>query len=66
MFSHEMAVRDSPYEVEDYHWLRIDGELSSNLSEDETMPLQRLFMYSIDDSHTILTSYSFIEARNRE
>lgn len=66
MFSHEMTVRDSPYVVEDYHWLRVDGELSSTLSEDETMPLQRLFMYSIDDSQTILTSTSFAQARKRE
>lgn len=66
MFSHEMSVRDSNYDVEDFHWLRVDGELSSTLSEDETMPLQRLFLYSINDSYTILTSYSFTEARNRE
>lgn len=66
MFSHELTARDSDYEVKDFHWLRVDGELSSNLSEDETMPLQRLFLYSIDDSHTILTPYSFTEARNRE
>ena len=66
MFGHEMAVRDNDYGLEDFHWLRVDGKLTSTLSEDDTRDVQRLFQYSIDDSNVIFSSYSFEEAQRRE
>lgn len=66
MFGHEMAVRDDDYGLEDFHWIRVDGQLTSTLSENDTRDIQRLFQYSIDDSNVIFSSYSFEEARSRE
>lgn len=66
MFGHEMTVRDDDYGLKDFHWIRVDGQLTSTLSETDTRDIQRLFQYSIDDSHVIFSSYSFDEARKRE
>lgn len=65
MLGHEIAVRDDGYELKDFHWLRIDGELTSDLYEDDTRQLQRLYHYSIEDSDVIFSSYSFSEAQSR-
>ncbi|MFD1600617.1 hypothetical protein ACFSBX_16885 [Halobellus rarus] len=66
MFGHEMTVRDDDYGLEDFHWIRIDGQLTSTLSETDTRDIQRLFQYSINNSHVIFSSYSFDEARKQE
>lgn len=66
MFGHEMAAREDDYGLENLHWVRFDGKLTSTLSEDDTRDFQRLFQYSIDDSNVIFSSYSFEEARSRE
>lgn len=65
MFGHEMTFRDSDYDLKDYHWLRLDGEITSELHEGEARELQRLYQYSIDDSNVIFSSYSFKEALSR-
>ncbi|PCR89457.1 hypothetical protein [Natrinema ejinorense] len=65
MLGHEIAARDDGYELEEFHWLRVDGELTSNLYEGDTRQLQRLYHYSIEDSDVIFSSYSFSEAQSR-
>lgn len=66
MFGHEMTAWDDDYGLKDFHWIRVDGQLTSTLSETDTRDIQRLFQYSIDDSNVIFSSYSFDEARKRE
>lgn len=66
MFGYEIDVRDDDYGLEDFHWIRVDGQLTSTLSENDTRDIQRLFQYSIDESNIIFSSYSFEEARRRE
>lgn len=65
VFSHELRRRDSDYGLETYHWLRIDGKLTSKLSKEDTREFQRLYMYAIDDS-PLFSSYSFYQARSKE
>lgn len=65
LFGYEIDVRNDGYGLEDFHWLRIDGELKSDLYEGDTRQLQRLYHYSIEDSNVIFSSYSFSEARSR-
>ncbi|WP_436926803.1 hypothetical protein [Halosimplex amylolyticum] len=65
MFGHEMTARDNDYDLEDFHWIRVDGTIKSNIHEEDTRLLQRLYIYSIDDSNVIFSSYSFLEARRR-
>lgn len=66
MFGHELHRRDSDYGLENYHWLRIDGQLTSKLSKEDTRDFQRLYMFSIDGSTVVFSSYSFYQARERE
>jgi len=66
MFGHELRRRDSEYGLETYHWLRIDGKLTSKLSKNDTREFQRLYMYAIEDSSVIFSSRSFYQAREHE
>lgn len=64
MLGHEIADRDDGYDLEDFHWLRVDGELTSELYEGDSRELQRLYHYSIDDSRVLFSTYSFSQARS--
>lgn len=66
MFGHEMLGRGDDYGLEDFHWIRVDGQLTSMLPENDTRDIQRLFQYSIDDSNVIFSTYSFKQARRQD